>query len=1504
MGSTSITFTNVGGTSPLTFYVLGESVGSAAINVTATGYNGAATITVDPAGFGFSTAPTFSTTTLSGNTTLTVTTLVLNPGTLTEIASGLPLNGGAPSASIAVTSSSSAVGTILTSPVVIAAGASSVQTSFQPVGAGSSTIALGSQPSGYSTPSQAAYVQGTATVTSSTINAPSDQVTGVNLTAGNLSFSLGGTPSSAVTVTVASSNPAVATVASGASASTAGTASIAFTNVTSTASYSFNVQGQSVGSAIITISAPGYANATFNVTVDPSGLGFASAPTFTTTPQSGNTTLTIYTLVLTPGSLTQAGYNLPINPGAGPFSIAVTSSNTAVGTILTSPVVFTAGASSVQTSFTPVGGGTSTIAVGAQPGGFSTPSNAGNVQGVATVNAPNIAVPYGNQITGVSLTDTGNAFYLSAAPSQPVTVTLTSADPTIVTLGTGSSASAVGTASISFANLTSSGQYIYFNLQGQAVGSTTVTVSAPGYNNATFTVTVYPSGFGFSGNSMTFSTYTNSANTPLTLYTFLLNPGSLTLYSYNYPLNPGLTVSVPVTSSNTSVGTILTSPVVFNAGAGNAQTAFVPAGAGTTTVALAQPAGFTATSQTSTYISGTATVQTPPLPNIVIPYGNQTTGVSLTSTGDAFYLQTAPGQPTNVTVSSSDPTIATVGVGSNATAVGTQTVTLSNLTGAGYNYFNIQGQAVGTATITISAPGYNSATMTITVDPSGFGFSGGNATFSTTTFSSNTNITVFTFVLNPGSLTLNTYNLPINPGAGPFSVPITSSNTATGTITTSPLVFTSGTGNLQTQFKPGNAGTTTISLAQPAGFTATSQTSTYIQGTATVTAPNVNLPYGNQTTGVSLTDTGLYVYLAAPPPSPVTITMTISDPTIATLGVGSNATAVGTQTITLTNVSGTGAQFFNIQGQAVGTATVTVSAPGFNSNSFTVTVNPSGFGFSGNNANINTTTFSSSTTLTVYTFVLNPGTLTLQNYNLPLNPGVGPFSVPVTSSNTSVGTISSSPLVFTSGQGYAQTTFLPAGAGTSTIALAQPTGFTATSQTSTYIQGTATVTAPNINLPYGNRYAGVNLTDTGLYLYLAATPPSPVTITMTSSNPAVATIGVGSNATAAGSTSIAFTNVSNTGAQYFNIQGQSVGTATITVSAPGFSTNSFVVTVDPSGFGFSSQPNINTNTYSSPTTLTLYTMILNPGTLTEVDNNYPLNPGVGPFSIAVTSSNTSTGTITSSPVVFATGASSATTSFQPVAVGSTTLSLGSQPTGFSTPSQTGYVQGFATVTSPTIGASFPYMPAGVGLTSTYNYVYLQQTPPSGVTMTVTSSNPSVATLGVGQNATAVGTASITFSNMTNTSGQYFNIQGQSAGSTTISVSAPGYTTSTYNVTVNPAGFGFSGSTSINTTTTSSPTTLNLYTLVLNPGTLTAVTNGYPVNPGAGPFSLAVTSSNTATGTITTSPVLFSSGSSSATTSFQPVGAGGSTISIGAQPAGFSTPSQSANTQASAVVSGP
>ena len=73
----------------------------------------------------------------------------------------------------------------------------------------------------------------------------------------------------------------------------------------------------------------------------------------------------------------------PLRGGHASVSVDVTSSNTTVGTIVGSPVVFSANQSSKTVQFDPLAVGTTTLTV-APPAGFSTPINLQQI--IATVN--------------------------------------------------------------------------------------------------------------------------------------------------------------------------------------------------------------------------------------------------------------------------------------------------------------------------------------------------------------------------------------------------------------------------------------------------------------------------------------------------------------------------------------------------------------------------------------------------------------------------------------------------------------------------------------------------------------------------------------------------------------------------------------------------------------------------------------------------------------------------------------------------------------------------------------------------------------------------------------------------------------------------------------------------------------------------------------------------------------------------------------------------------------
>jgi hypothetical protein len=93
------------------------------------------------------------------------------------------------------------------------------------------------------------------------------------------------------------------------------------------------------------------------------------------------------------------------------------------------------------------------------------------------------------------------------------------------------------------------------------------------------------------------------------------------------------------------------------------------------------------------------------------------------------------------------------------------------------------------------------------------------------------------------------------------------------------------------------------------------------------------------------------------------------------------------------------------------------------------------------------------------------------------------------------------------------------------------------------------------------------------------------------------------------------------------------------------------------------------NANSSPAVLTVYLVLLSPGTLNAYNYGYPLGPQApGAVPVAVTSTNTGVGTVSGSPASIGVGAYyTQAISFVPVATGTTDLPL-TTPGGYFTPS--------------------------------------------------------------------------------------------------------------------------------------------------------------------------------------------------------------------------------------------
>ena len=334
----------------------------------------------------------------------------------------------------------------------------------------------------------------------------------------------------------------------------------------------------------------------------------------------------------------------------------------------------------------------------------------------------------------------------------------------------------------------------------------------------------------------------------------------------------------------------------------------------------------------------------------------------------------------------------------------------------------------------------------------------------------------------------------------------------------------------------------------------------------------------------------------------------------------------------------------------------------------------------------------------------------------------------------------------------------------------------------------------------------------------------------------------------------------------------------LTVSAPGYVTNTQTVTVDPSGFVIAASDSLDTNTFAANVQVTIGAGRLNPGTLTWSGSVQKVRAGLT-VDVPVTSSNPTVGAITISPVGFAANVSLVSTFFDPLTAGTTTLAAGT-PSGFDTPSTSR--QATATVTAPAIAA--PVNPRiGEDLQDDFT-VALTTAPPSPVDITLTISSGSVAR--VSTDSAVLGGTTLTFPGVANTATRTIFLQGLQKGSTTLTVTAAGFATSVQTISVDPSGFVITGPVAINTTASAANVNVQIAPSRLDPVTFDPLSLGR-VLPGMN-VQVDVSTSNPSVGVMTLSPLSFDSTVIGVLTQFDPLAAGSTTIVV-TPPSGFDTP---------------
>ncbi len=1488
------------------------SIGAAAtspVTITLTSSGGPGTVTFSPPTV---TIPTGATTpptqpTITGGTVGTVTvtasapgyasdvepvtvsiTLTLNPNGVTVLTSAtvsltLTASETAGSGGLVVPLSTNPTGIAsVPASITIPSGSSKTQVTVTGVAAGTTTLTAGGT----------GFINATASVTVN--QAPLISFSTCATTVGKNSISnyypynyfgcypVLGAPAPAgglnVTVTSSSANLTLTT-----NPATTGTKSVVLSydgGSTTPGTYLYFAALAGSGSANVTATAKGYTTGVQTVSMTPSGFTVSGGTT--TTVGSAPSTVYANFASLDPTSLAPTNYP-PLRPGAASVTLALKNDNATAGTLGANSVVVSSGNEYNTTTYTPVAPGTSNITL-TTPTGYTTPSSGTTTQFV--VSTPPITFSDCPTAVGKnSISDYYPYNYYGCypvlgapAPAGGINVTFASSSANL-TLTTNPATTGTKSVVLSYAggSTTPSGTFVYFAALA-GTGSANITATAKGYTSATQTVSMTPSGFTVSG-----GTTTTVGSAPSTVYANFVSLDPTSLAPTNYPpLRPGAaSVTVALKNSNATAGALGANSVVVSSGNEYNSTTYTPVAPGTSNITVTTPTGYTTPS------SGTTTqfvVSTP-----AITFSDCPTTVGKNSISNYYPYNyygcypvlsaPAPAGGLNVTVTSSS---ANLTLTTNPATTGSKTVILNyaggSTTPGNFVYFAALA-GTGSANITAAAKGYTSAVQTVSLTPSGFTVSGGT----TTTVGSAPSTVYVNFVsLDPTSLAPTNYP-PLRPGAASVTVNLKNDNTGAGTLGANSVVVSSGSEYNSTTYSPVAPGTSNISVTTPTGYTTPSSgtTTQFVVSTPPITFSDCPTTVGKNSISnyYPYNYYGCYPVLGAPAPAGgLNVTVTSSDSTLATLTL--NPATTGSRSVTLNYAAGatTPSNFLYIAAlSSTGSPTITATAPGYASGNFSVSLTPSGFTISGGAA---TTVGSSPSTVYVNFVALDPVALTATNYP-PLRPGAAPVTVNLSNDNTVAGSLGANSVVITGGNEYNSTTYTPLAAGTSNISISStPPGYTKP------FSGTTTqfvVSTPPISFSTCPTTVGKNsITNYYPYNYYGCYPvlgaPAPaggVSVTVTSSDPTLATLTLNPTTPGTQSVILNYAAGSTTPGNFLYIAGlSSTGLPMITATAPGYTSANFSVSLTPSGFivtGGTTTTNLST---SSPVTVEF--VALDPVSL-NATNYPPLRPGAPSVTVNLKNDNTTAGTLGANSVVMTAGNGSAGTTYTPLAVGTSNISIASTPPGYTKPFTGTTTQFVVTAASATV------QPVTIGqnlMTTTYGQLGTGVTSDnSAVTISVSDSTQLLLSY-TGQDA---GQSSLTFTfsqGQTNTP-QFWVYALGAPGTATLNISAPDNVTGSGTVAIDPSGFTFINQ-NFTTTLGAAATTIYVQPAALDPVYLSQVAV-QQLRPGMTNTQVTVTltdqpsqgSGASKVGMITLNPVVFNGADNPnyEITSFNPIGVG-------------------------------
>ena len=775
------------------------------------------------------------------------------------------------------------------------------------------------------------------------------------------------------------------------------------------------------GSVEITLSMPGFKSSTVSIPLVPSGIGLTISSSSTasqyvngvyvTTTQSPATVIqAVPCIQATPGW--SCGGTL--RAGLSPLPVEIASSDPTVASISSSPLSVVELYQQAGVSLTPLKPGTTQVSVTQPPGLVAVPTSSLTFRVTAPVLAGSKFYLARDTVAPVSAGLGNNV----KGPAAPVTVTLTSSDPSALLLSpdlnTAPSASITRTLA---ANRTALDLFYVHALKNS--GTVSIAIDAAGYDSAPFDIALCDLSFRFS--SATSPVRLQNGPQTVSVAPVVVSAGVPAGYSTTFQptIRPGVTIPVGVTSSDPGTVTVDTAQLVFTGGQTSMTATYRPRQVGTATLSLDLPAPYPAPA-TAGQLAVTVTAAPLSFSYDTLPLGRDLQ----TQVAVSAQFQT---KPDSITIETSDSS--RVLLSPDGKSAGQPSISLNAKSGLVQFYIQALTDA-GAATLTASAPGYQAASMKVTLSSSAAVFTG-TSQLNLFTISPAQQIEVALATLDPATLQPRYYVQP-RPGVN-LAVTVASSDPGVVSVDPQSIVFNvpdpANPPRFAVTLKPLAVGNATVSIGQfPGGFSPV----TAAQLAVKVTEPGALIsPF---TLGVDL-QAPVQARVGNGNPTPASDLLV---PVYASaVVVSATPSASGSYYLSATIPAGQRISTpFYVQATQPGSASVTTSSNGVNSTA-AVTVTKTAFVFqeavqsrqvavnSGSNASV-----------TVIPALSTPAANALAP--LSIRPGAKPV-VNVTSSNSSILKVAASQVTLNPGDQQAVVSITGVAPGEATLTLSGAT---------------------------------------------------------------------------------------------------------------------------------------------------------------------------------------------------------------------------------------------------------------------------------------------------------------------------------------------------------------------------------------------------------------------------------------------------------------------------------